>query len=457
MSFNLDRDINKKVHFIGIGGVSMSGLAAILLNAGYKVSGSDSKESELTERLKSKGAEIYIGHKKENLNNVDIVVYTAAIPMDNPEIIKAKEINADLMDRAAFLGYLMKSHHLNVAVAGTHGKTTTTSMISHIALEGNLDPTILVGGDLDIINGNYRVGNSDYFITEACEYKQSFLRFYPYVGIILNIDADHLDFYRDINHIEETFLEFSKLIPEDGFLIGNADDARVNKIMAQSKANVISYGVENGILRATNITFKPNGCTKCDVEYKGDVILSLDLNVPGMHNLSNALAAVATGIAFSLDNASIVRGLESFGGAHKRFEFKGEIDGVKVIDDYAHHPVEIKATLSTAKNMDSKRTICVFQPHTYTRTKTLFDEFATCFGDADKLILMDIYAAREKDTGLVNSVELGDAIRANGVDCRNVHSHEEALEVAKSILEPGDLFMTVGAGDVVKVGEALLK
>lgn len=457
MSFNLDRDINKKVHFIGIGGVSMSGLAAILLNAGYKVSGSDSKESELTDRLKNKGAEIYIGHKAENLNDVDVVVYTAAIPSDNPEIIKAKNLNIELMDRAAFLGYLMKSHHLNVAVAGTHGKTTTTSMISHIALEGNLDPTILVGGDLDIINGNYRVGNSDYFITEACEYKQSFLRFYPYVGIILNIDADHLDFYRDINHIEETFLEFSKLIPNDGYLVGNADDARVRKIMAQSNANIISYGIENGDLKAVNITFNANGCSTCDVHYKNKFMFSLSLNVPGMHNLSNALAAVAVGIAFDVDNSSITHGLESFGGAHKRFEFKGEKNGVKVVDDYAHHPVEIKATLSTAKNMDNKRTICIFQPHTYTRTKTLFDEFATCFGDADKLILMDIYAAREKDTGLVNSIELGDAIRATGVDCINVHSHEEALNVAKSMLKAGDLFMTVGAGDVVKVGEEFLK
>ncbi|MGL5615876.1 MAG: UDP-N-acetylmuramate--L-alanine ligase [Sarcina sp.] len=457
MSFNLEKDINKKIHFIGIGGVSMSGLAAILLNAGYKVSGSDSKESELTDRLKNKGAEIYIGHKAENLKDVSVVVYTAAIPSDNPEILKAKELNLELMDRAAFLGYLMKSHHLNVAVAGTHGKTTTTSMVSHIALEGNLDPTILVGGDLDIINGNYKVGNSDYFITEACEYKQSFLRFYPYVGIILNIDADHLDFYRDINHIEETFLEFSKLIPEDGFLIGNADDERVRKIMAQNKANIISYGIDNGDLRAENITYNSRGCASCNVSYKGENILSLNLNVPGLHNLSNALAAVAVGLAFKVDNSSIVRGLESFGGAHKRFEYKGEKDSVVVVDDYAHHPVEIKATLSTAKKMDTKRTIAIFQPHTYTRTKTLFDEFATCFGDADKLVLMDIYAAREKDTGLVNSVELGDAIRKTGVDCVNVHSHEEALEVVKSILEPGDLLMTVGAGDVVKVGESFLK
>ena len=250
MTFDLKRDTNKKVHLIGIGGVSMSGLAAILLNAGYKVSGSDSKESDLTNRLKNNGAEIYIGHSADNIKDVDLVVYTAAIPSDNPEIVKAKEIGATLMDRAEFLGYLLKSHKLNVAVAGTHGKTTTTSMIAHVALTGELDPTILVGGDLDIINGNFRVGSSDHFITEACEYKKSFLRFHPFIGIILNIDADHLDFYKDINEIEDTFLEFAQLIPEDGLLIGNADDARVRNILSKCKCNVISYGIENGDLRA---------------------------------------------------------------------------------------------------------------------------------------------------------------------------------------------------------------
>lgn len=456
MSFNLERDVNKKVHFIGIGGVSMSGLAAILLNAGYKVSGSDSKESALTDRLKKSGAEIYIGHSADNLNDVDVVVYTAAIPSDNPEIVKTKEINALLMDRAEFLGYLLKSHKLNVAVSGTHGKTTTTSMITHVALAGKLDPTILVGGDLDIIDGNFRVGNSDHFITEACEYKKSFLRFHPFIGIILNIDADHLDFYKDINEIEDTFLEFARLIPKDGQLIGNADDERVRNILSKCECNVISYGIENGDLRAENITFDGRGCASFDVYNKGEMLFSLSLNVPGMHNVSNSLSAIAVGLIFGLSVEDIKAGLSSFGGAHKRFEYKGEKNGITVIDDYAHHPVEIEATLNTTKKMNTKRTICVFQPHTYTRTKTLFDDFAKCFSKADELVLMDIYAAREKDTGLVNSVELGDAIRANGVKCTNVHSHEEALEYVKSILKKDDLLITVGAGDVVKVGEMFL-
>ncbi|MGL4989667.1 MAG: UDP-N-acetylmuramate--L-alanine ligase [Sarcina sp.] len=456
MSFDLKKDINKKIHLIGIGGVSMSGLAAILLNAGYSVSGSDSKESEITNRLKSNGAEIYIGHNADNIKDVDLVVYTAAIQNDNPEIIKAKEIGALLMDRAEFLGYILKSHKLNVAVAGTHGKTTTTSMIAHVALAGELDPTILVGGDLDIINGNFRVGSSDHFITEACEYKKSFLRFHPFIGIILNIDADHLDFYKDIDEIEETFLEFAMLIPKDGQLIGNADDERVRNILEKCECNVISYGIDNGNLQAKNIKFDGRGCASFDVIFNEKHLLSLSLNVPGMHNVSNSLSAIAVGLRFDISTEQIIKGLESFGGAHKRFEYKGVKNGITVVDDYAHHPVEIKATLKTTKSMDTKRTIAIFQPHTYTRTKTLFDDFATCFSDADDLVLMDIYAAREKDTGLVNSIELGNAIRSTGVHCVNVHSHEEALNYVKSILQDGDLLITIGAGDVVKVGEMFL-
>lgn len=457
MAFDLLKDINKKVHFIGIGGVSMSGLAAVLLNAGYKVSGSDSKESEITNKLKKEGAQIYIGHSKDNLQNVDIVVYTAAIPNDNPEIVKAKEENLILMDRAEFLGQIMKGHKFNVAVSGTHGKTTTTSMISHVALSANLDPTILVGGDLDIIKGNFRVGNSDYFITEACEYKQSFLKFFPYVGIILNIDADHLDFYRDIDHIKDTFKKFVNLIPKDGYIIGNADDEKVLEVIKDAKCNVITYGINSGDIQAKNIEFGKNGCATFDVFKRDEKLLTLTLNVPGMHNISNSLSAICLAEIFDVPVETTISGLSSFGGAHKRFEFKGKKDGITVIDDYAHHPVEIKATLSTAKNIPHNKTICVFQPHTFTRTKTLFDDFTKCFDDSDELILMDIYAAREKDFGEINSVQLGDAIRARGIKCKNVHSHEEALKYVKEIISTDDLLLTVGAGDVVKVGDLFLK
>lgn len=456
MSFNFIKDKDKKVHFIGIGGISMSGLAAVLLNAGYKVSGSDAKGSHITENLKALGAEIYIGHNASNIEDVDLVVYTAAISQDNPELCYAINNNITHMDRAEFLGHIMQGHKYNVAVAGTHGKTTCTSMISHVALEADLDPTILVGGELDAIKGNFRVGDSEYFITEACEYKASFLKFFPYIGIILNIDADHLDYYRDIDHITETFKEFADLIPEDGYLIGCAEDDRVSDILSKAKCNVISYGINKGELTASNITYDEKGSPTFDVCRGGDKLFSLKLSVPGRHNILNALCASAVALIFNTSYEAVIHGLKSFKGAHKRFEFKGVKDGVTVIDDYAHHPTEIKTTFSSAKSYPHNKIYCVFQPHTYTRTKSLFKEFTECFEGADELILMDIYAAREKDTGEITSDMLGDAIRAKGIHCVNVHSHEEALSHVEKKLSKGDLLLTVGAGDVVKVGEMYL-
>lgn len=457
MSFDFLKDTNKKVHFIGIGGISMSGLAAVLLNNGFKVSGSDSKESNITNSLKAKGAEIHIGHRRENIQDVDLVVYTAAIPQDNPEIVEAKDKNIHLMDRAEFLGHIMKGHKYNVAVAGTHGKTTTTSMITNITLKAELDPTILVGGEVDVIGGNYRIGSSEYFVTEACEYKESFLRFFPYIGIILNIDADHLDYYRDLNHITETFKKFSKLIPKDGYLIGYNEDSNVAKILEEADCNVLSYGFSNANVTAKNIEYNNMGCASFTVCKDGEDLFDLKLNMPGKHNVLNALSSVCVGLIFGLSYDDIAEGLAECRGAHKRFEYKGEANGVTVIDDYAHHPVEIKATLNTAKKIPHGKTFCVFQPHTYTRTKTLFDDFTTAFNDTDELVLMDIYAAREKDTGLVSSDELGDAIRKTGVKCTNVHSHDEAVEYIKQHINSGDMLLTVGAGDVVIVGEKFLE
>ena len=458
MSFDFIKDKDKKIHFIGIGGISMSGLAAVLLNSGFKVSGSDFKNSPIVEKLKTSGAEIYIGHKRENIKNVDLVVYTAAIPSDNPELLEAEEKNISLMDRAEFLGEIMKGHKYNVAVSGTHGKTTCTSMLSHVTLAGNLDPTILVGGELDIIDGNFRIGNSEYFLTEACEYKRSFLKFFPYVGVILNIDADHLDCYKDIDEIADTFLKFSKLIPKDGYLVGYADDFRVKEILSKVDCNTLSYGFdETSDVTAKNIIFNKDGCATFDVYKDTKNLFTLTLNVPGKHSILNALASICVSLIFNISNDNIIEGLSKCKGAHKRFEYKGELNGVTVIDDYAHHPTEIKATLSTAKQINHNKTYCIFQPHTYTRTKSLFDEFTDCFSDTDELILMDIYAAREKDTGLVSSDELGDAIRSKGIKCTNVHSHDEALNYVKSKLTSGDLLLTVGAGDVVIVGEKYLE
>ncbi len=456
MSFDFIKDKNKKIHFIGIGGISMSGLAAVLLNSGYKVSGSDSKDSPMIQNLKTYGAEIYIGHSRNNIKDVDLVVYTAAIPLDNPEILEAKDKNITLMDRAEFLGHIMKGHKYNVAISGTHGKTTCTSMLSHVTLSAELDPTILVGGQLDVIDGNFRIGKSEYFLTEACEYQRSFLKFFPYIGVILNIDADHLDCYRDIEDIASAFEKFSKLIPKDGYLVGYVEDKRVKEIIDKAECNTLTYGFENADVTAQNVVYNKLGCATFDA-YKNDKkLFTVSLSVPGKHNVLNALATICVSLIFNISFDSILKGLANCKGAHKRFEYKGEINGVTVIDDYAHHPTEIKATLSTAKKINHNKIYCVFQPHTYTRTKTLFDEFTTAFDDADELILMDIYAAREKDTGIVSSDMLGDAIRKRGIKCTNVHSHNEAMEYVKSKTDKDDLLLTVGAGDVVIVGEKFL-
>ena len=459
MSFDFIKDKNKKIHFIGIGGISMSGLAEILIKNGYKVSGSDMQSSHITNKLKEKGAEIYKGHNGDNIKDVDLVVYTAAISPENPEYIKAKEMNLPLMDRAEFLGHMMKGHKYNVAVSGTHGKTTTTSMICHITLKEDVDPTILVGGELDIIGGNVLAGNGEYFITEACEYKASFLRFFPSIGTILNIDADHLDYYRDINHIKETFIKFINLIPKEGYLIACIEDENVKEILSNHNydCNILTYGLNEGILQGKNINYNEFGCATFDVYKEGQMLFQINLNVPGQHNVLNALASIGTALSLNFSESSIVNGLSSYGGTHRRFEKKGTKDGVTVIDDYAHHPTEIKAFLNATKNYPHHKIYCVFQPHTYTRTLSLFEDFSNSFSGVDYLILADIYAARETDTGVVSSTMLGDRIREKNINCINLHSFDEIVHHLKSNLKDGDLLLTMGAGDVYKIGEMYLK
>lgn len=457
MSFDFIRDNHKKIHFIGIGGISMSGLAEIMLERGYMVSGSDMKSSEITNRLSKQGAEIHIGHNASNIYNADLVVYTAAVASDNSELVEAKNRNIPIMDRAEFLGHIMLGHKYNVAVSGTHGKTTATSMISHIVLEAKLDPTILVGGELDIINGNVRFGSSEYFIAEACEYKGSFLKFYPTTGVILNIDADHLDYYKDIDDIAAAFKRFSELIPEDGYLVGYAEDERVMGIISNAKCRTLSYGINKGDITARNINYDDRGCASFDA-FKGDAkLFSVKLGVPGKHNILNALASICTALGLGINAEFIINGLQNFRGTHRRFEVKGNKDGITVVDDYAHQPTEIKATLSAAKNFPHKKIYCVFQPHTYSRTIKLFNEFTDAFFDTDMLVLADIYAAREKDTGEINSTLLGDSIRKKGVPCVNFHSFTEIVEYLKKSLQPGDLLITVGAGDIYRVGEMFLE
>lgn len=457
MSFDfLDKNC-RKIHFIGIGGISMSGLAEISIDKNYDVSGSDMKSSKITDKLGKKGAKIYIGHNSNNIKDADLVIYTAAISKDNPELVKARENNIKMMDRAEFLGHIMKSYKHNVAISGTHGKTTVTSMISHIAVDAEIDPTILIGGELDLIGGNVRLGKSEYFITEACEYKASFLKFYPTVGVILNIEADHLDYYKDINDIKSAFRQFAHLVPDDGYIVAYSEDPNVRDILKDLKCNIITYGFIKGNITAHNIKFNEKGCASFDAYENGNKLFPIQLSIPGKHNILNALASICACRSLNIPDENIINGLINFKGTHRRFEIKGVKNGVTVIDDYAHHPTEIKATLSTASAYPHKRIFCVFQPHTYSRTLTLFKDFTEAFGGTDMLILADIYAAREKDKGIISSDMLGDSIREKGISCINLHSFDKIKNYLMSELQEGDLLLTVGAGDIYKVGEMFLE
>ena len=446
------------IHFIGIGGISMSGLAEILLGEDFVISGSDSKSSPLTQALEKKGATIYYGQRATNItDDVDVVVYTAAIHPDNPEFACAKEKGLPMLTRAELLGQIMRNYDTPVAISGTHGKTTTTSMVSHILLAGDCDPTISVGGILPAIGGNIRVGNSETFVTEACEYTNSFLSFFPKISIILNMDADHLDFFKDIDDIRHSFRRFAELLPADGTLIINADTPKYEDIIRDLPCNVITYGLEHDAdYQAADITYDKYGHASFSVLRNGVKVGSYYLKVPGIHNVSNALAAIALGHLLGLSEEVIIKGLGSFTGTDRRFQYKGTYHGAKVIDDYAHHPTEIRATMEAAENCAHRTLWCVFQPHTYTRTKALMEDFAKALSTADHVVLADIYAARETDNLGISSGTLAEKIAALGTDTHYFPSFDAIETFLLENCVNGDLLITMGAGDIVKVGEKLL-
>lgn len=446
------------VHFIGIGGISMSGLADILLDQHFKVSGSDSKASPLTELLEQNGAKIYIGQRASNIEDgTDFVVYTAAIHPDNPEYQAAVQKKIPMLTRAELLGQLMTNYKTPIAIAGTHGKTSTTSMASHIFLAADKDPTISVGGILKAIHGNIRVGGHETFITEACEYTNSFLSFYPKISIILNIDADHLDFFKDLDDIRHSFRLFAEKLPADGTLIINSDIPDYTRITEGLPCSVITYGQTDGSdYTAQNITFNELAHGSFDLIRRGENLGRVSLRVPGIHNVWNAVAAMALGDLSGISMETMKKGLDDFSGADRRFEKKGEIGGITIIDDYAHHPTEIAATLKAARNCPHKTLWCVFQPHTYTRTKALMDDFAKALTLADKVVLADIYAARETDTLGISSKQLAEKINQLGGDALYLPSFDAIENYLLEHCIQGDLLITMGAGDVVKIGENLL-
>ena len=447
------------IHFIGIGGISMSGLAEILLEEGFSISGSDAKVSPLTELLSQKGATIYYGQKAENIKgNVDLVVYTSAIHPDNPEFAATQEKKIPTLSRAELLGQLMKNYKTPVAVAGTHGKTTTTSMISEILVKADTDPTLSVGGILKSIGGNIRIGHSDYFVTEACEYTNSFLSFFPKIGIILNVEEDHLDFFKDIHDIRSSFHRFAALLPSDGTLIINGEIPEIESITGGLDCQIITYGSDHRHdYWPEDISYNETGCASFLLCKKDGSKSRITLGVPGEHNIYNAMAAIALADLFTLAPAAVGEALSAFHGTDRRFEYKGEVNGITIIDDYAHHPTEITATLHAAANYPHKKLWCVFQPHTFTRTKAFMKEFANALALADDVILAEIYPARETDNLGISSKTLQAEIQKLGKTCYYFPTFEEIEKFILKKCMSGDLLITMGAGDVVNIGENLLK
>ncbi len=449
----------KNIHCIGIGGVGLSAIAEILLSRGYRVSGSDMKQSDITEGLSAKGAEIHIGHRAENVENADLIVYSAAIAEENPEIVRAREKNIPLASRAEVLGTLMDDFENSIAISGTHGKTTTTSMVSLILENARLEPTILVGGNLAEIGGNVKVGHSQYFVTEACEYRDSFLELRPKIEVILNIDSDHLDYFKDIDHIVSSFDKFAKAVPAGGKIIAYDANPFVSRII-KDIPDAITYGYNaNCTYHIADVSFDGEGMPSFRVNYRGEELGTVKLRVPGEHNILNAVGAFACCHQLGVDAAVIVETLGAFMGTQRRFDILGTTeDGVKLVDDYAHHPTEIKATLSAAHNIPHNRLWCLFQPHTYTRTLALFDDFAEAFEEADILILAEIYAAREKNIYKISSKELAEEIKRVHPDKKVYYmdTFEEIANYVKKNAEAGDLVITMGAGDIYKVGELII-
>lgn len=445
------------IHFIGIGGISMSGLAHIAMQRGYKVTGSDREASDITQELEKSGAKIFIGHNGDNVKGADLVVHTAAVKADNPEMQAAQKSGIRLIDRAEFLGALMPGYKNAVGVSGTHGKTTTTSMLAHALIYAEKDPTISVGGKLDLIGGNIKIGGKDYFVTEACEYTNSFLKFFPTIALITNIEEDHLDFFSGIEEIRESFRKFAYLTKGKGQVVALGSDENIRIALKDAdELDIITYGIGKDYDYHTEDIVYNAGYPSFDV-YKGDKKLcSVKLNVPGEHNVLNTLATIAVCDLLGIDQNTAARGIETFKGTHRRFEKKGFTEkGAIVLDDYAHHPTEIKATLKAAKAFEHGKIYCIFQPHTYSRTRTLWNEFTDAFFDADELILTHIYAAREKFDGVTKPEDLAEDIRKKGVDAKYIDNFEDIAKYIRENAENGDIVFTMGAGDVTNIGNMI--
>ena len=457
---SLGSDINY-VHFIGIGGISMSGLAEILHRNGYTVAGSDWMASDITKHLSSIGIQVHLGNDAGHITDgIDLVVHTAAVKPDNPEIVAARGKNIPIIDRAKLLGNIMKGYEYSIAVSGVHGKTTTTAITAEMLLAADLDPTISVGGFMEAIGSNFRLGNSPYFVLEACEYFDSFLQFYPHVGVILNIDSDHLDYFGTFDRLVDSFRRFARNISANGTLVIHKSTSFFKEVTEGLACNIITYGEESARFRAQDIRYDENGLPSFRIMDGQNELAETSLKLRGSHNIDNSLAAVSVAAALDIPVKAVIKGISQATGVKRRFEHKGTIfGGTTVVDDYSHHPTEIKACLAAAQVGVHKRVICVFQPHTYTRTQNLLSEFAASFDNADIVLMMPIYAAREVSTGPYPNYlaeRLTEGIKNNGKEAYFIDNFEDAALWLKKHSRPGDLLITMGAGDIHLLGEGLI-
>lgn len=453
---NIRNYVGQRVHMIGIGGSSMSGLAEMLLREGYIVTGSDNANSHAVERLRAMGIAVSVGHQAENVQGAALVVFSAAIAPENPERQEAKRLGVPEMERSTLLGELMLGHKNVICVSGAHGKTTTSSMIAETLLECGQDPTVHIGGRLDALGGGSRIGGKDVFVAEACEFHGSFLEMHPTVAVVLNIDADHLDYYKDIDHIQQAFGQFLSLLPRNGLALGWGEDERIQALFSALPCDKRTFGLnETNDYYPAHLTYNDTGCPRYDAMYRGETLCRVELRVAGSFNVVNSLAALAAAHAVGVDPAAAAASLSRFAGVHRRFEFTGMIDGVKMYHDYGHNPTEMRAALAVARQQHPRRLWAVMQPHTFSRVKSLFGDYLTCTQIADYTLVTDIFAAREKDPGDIKAEMIVEGMRKNGIDAVHTPSFDDTEKYLRAHWQPGDLVLTMGCGNINLLNEQM--
>lgn len=458
MTLHIHQYAGKRLHMIGIGGSSMSGLAGLLQKAGYRITGSDNYASASVHSLRENGIPVHIGHIAANVHGTDLIIYSAAISDDNPERMEANRLHIPQMERSTLLGQLMQGYAQAVCVSGTHGKTTTTAMIAQALLHAGIDPTVHMGGYFDAIGGSTRVGGKDVFVAEACEFHVSFLEMQPTIAVVLNIEADHLDYFHNIENIVAAFKKFVDLVPQNGFLVGNGDDTRVAALLQSATCQTLSYGVgSHNRLRPIHLSYNELGHASFDAVLDDTILAHVSLQVGGDFNMLNALVAIACAHILQADMERVAQALHAFTGVHRRFEHTGTIAGVKLYHDYGHNPTEMRGALSVAKKQPHHKLWAVVQPHTYSRLKLLFDDYINCCEDADEILITDIYAAREKDPGDIHSLMLVDAIAKTKQHVHYTPTFNDTENFLRAHWQPGDLVITMGCGNINELNEQIAK